>query len=196
MKAVFIFLSLLLLLTGPGDGWREKLSKKGIRVYTRESKRTKYREFLAVTTMPANLEKVKEFILDVKRYPEWVPDCKSIDIIEKKGPGEITYHMVLGVPFPFKDRDIVEQIQYKESEGRIEVKVTGRPDKIPKNDKYTRIPIADGTWTIERLPDGQLSIKFQYLVDPGGNIPAWLANAFVVDSPYKTLLNLRKKLAE
>ncbi len=191
-----IFLAFFMTVAQDGGQWKEKLSKKDIVVYTRNSERTKYKEFLALTTMSGTLEKFKKFITDVENYPEWVPDCKSIEIIEKNSPVDITYHMILGISYPFKDRDIVQQLQLTEMPGYTEVKITNHPKKIPDRKKYTRMPIADGTWQVKELSGGKISIRFQYLADPGGKIPAWLANAFIVDSPYKTLLNLKKKMEE
>ena len=196
MKVILIFLMAFLFTSQQDDEWKEKLSKKDIIVYTRDTEKTKYKEFLAATTMTGTLEKFKKFITDVENYPEWIPDCKSIEIIEKNSPTDITYRMVLSIPYPFKNRDIIEQLQLTEMPDRIEVKITNHPKKIPEIKKYTRMPIAEGTWLVKELPDGKISVRFQYLADPGGSIPAWLANAFVVDSPYKTLLNLKKKMEE
>jgi hypothetical protein len=38
-------------------------------------------------------------------------------------------------------------------------------------------------------------VIFQYHADPAGKIPAWLANSFVEDYPYKTMQNLKRIIA-
>jgi hypothetical protein len=37
-------------------------------------------------------------------------------------------------------------------------------------------------------------VAYQIHADPGGSIPGWLANATVVDTPFKTLKNLRSTI--
>jgi hypothetical protein len=39
-----------------------------------------------------------------------------------------------------------------------------------------------------------VDVTFQMHADPGGAIPKWLANQTVVDTPFKTLQALRKRL--
>jgi hypothetical protein len=49
---------------------------------------------------------------------------------------------------------------------------------------------------VEELSGGNIKVQFQYFADPGGKIPAWLINTFVVKNPYKTLTNLRRLLMD
>jgi hypothetical protein len=40
--------------------------------------------------------------------------------------------------------------------------------------------------------NSSLTITYQFKGNPGGEIPAWPANAFVVSHPYETLTNFKK----
>ncbi|MDZ7607600.1 MAG: hypothetical protein U5K79_18875 [Cyclobacteriaceae bacterium] len=53
---------------------------------------------------------------------------------------------------------------------------------------------AYGSWIVRQENENEISIRFQYHADPGGDIPGWLVNAFIVKSPYQTLVNLRDLL--
>jgi hypothetical protein len=53
-----------------------------------------------------------------------------------------------------------------------------------------------GFWKVLELPENRLEIHFQMQMDPGGNIPAWLSNMFSGDTPYFTLLELRKAMSD
>jgi len=48
---------------------------------------------------------------------------------------------------------------------------------------------------VKQENEKEISIRFQYYADPGGDIPAWLVNSFIEKTPYKTLLNLRQLLS-
>ncbi len=39
--------------------------------------------------------------------------------------------------------------------------------------------------------NNNVTVIYQFHGDPGGDVPAWLANSFVVSHPYKTLQNLK-----
>jgi hypothetical protein len=54
------------------------------------------------------------------------------------------------------------------------------------------MPVADGYWQLTELENGDIRVVLEQLSDPGGGIPAWLINMFIVQSPYKTLYNLRE----
>ena len=48
---------------------------------------------------------------------------------------------------------------------------------------------------ITPLKDGNVRIVQQMLIDPGGSLPAFIANMFVTDGPYYTFLNFKKLVA-
>jgi len=49
-------------------------------------------------------------------------------------------------------------------------------------------------WIIVNAGNNQTYIKHIAHMDPSGNVPAWIANSKVVDTPLKTLKNLRTLL--
>ena len=108
----------------------------------------------------------------------WLPDCKSAVIIERTEPNDITYHMKLKVPFPFANRDIIQEIKMLESDKQLVVEITNRPKRIKDEKNYVRMQKADGRWIIKQISDDTIHVRFQYLADPGGGVPPWLVNTF------------------
>jgi hypothetical protein len=53
--------------------------------------------------------------------------------------------------------------------------------------------ISRGYWMLSPS-EGGTEIEYSFLADPGGNIPAWLANQFIVSNPFKTIKGLRNHL--
>jgi ribosome-associated toxin RatA of RatAB toxin-antitoxin module len=65
-------------------------------------------------------------------------------------------------------------------------------DYLPLNDKNVRVPQLEGAWNIIPLSANQCRVVFRLHIEPGGEIPSWLANIAVIDTPYHTLTNLRE----
>lgn len=57
-----------------------------------------------------------------------------------------------------------------------------------------RIRKGSGYWDLEEDNDGNVKVVYQFHGEPGGEIPSWLANSFVVSHPLVTLNNLIKIL--
>ena len=49
-------------------------------------------------------------------------------------------------------------------------------------------------WIIIPEKNGVLNAEYRLLVEPGGNIPAWLVNLAVVDGPFDTNLKMKEWL--
>jgi len=71
----------------------------------------------------------------------------------------------------------------------IDIKVLD--EYIEENNKYVRVR-GYGYWKIKVLSENKLETTFSMQVDPGGSVPAWIANMFVDDTPYYTLKNIKK----
>lgn len=195
LKILIVNLSLFLFYVIENE-WKLSLEKDNIIVFTRDVESSNFNEFLAEAIMTGTIEDFKRIITDIENYADWVPDCKSTKIIESPNLNNITYHIKLKVPFPFANRDMVQQITLKESKDVLEVLIQNHPNKVKIEKKYVRMQKAYGKWTIKAVSENEISIKFQYLADPGGGIPAWLVNSFIVKSPHKSLKNIRELMAE
>ena len=176
--------------------WKLSLDKDEITIYTRMVETSRFKEFKAKSKMRGSIEKFKEILMDIDKYPGWLPDCKSAKIVESPNGNDITYHLKLKVPFPFSNRDIVQQMLLNESEDKLEVTIHNRPNKVVKEEKYVRMPQAHGKWIVQKISEEELFVSFQYLADPGGDIPAWIVNTFIVKNPHLSLKNIREFMAE
>lgn len=195
LKILIANLSLFLFLLDDSE-WKLSLEKDEISIYTRNIESSNFKEFLAEATMRGSIEEFREIIMGINNYPEWMPDCKSAEIIDHPNPNDLTYHMKLKVPFPFSNRDIVQQLVLSEHDDMLEIEIINRPLKVKETKKYVRLQRAYGKWSIKQASDENISIRFQYFADPGGDIPAWLVNSFVVKNPHITLLNMKEMMAK
>jgi len=51
-----------------------------------------------------------------------------------------------------------------------------------------------GFWRFTLKQDGVIYVEYETHADPGGDLPSWLANSFVVGQPLGSLENLRKRV--
>ena len=62
----------------------------------------------------------------------------------------------------------------------------------PEQPRLVRVSKFEGFWQMRPVGEGQVEVIYQAHTEPGGSLPAWLANSFVVDVPLHTLLALRR----
>ena len=111
--------------------------------------------------------------------------------------GRVVYQLV-SAPWPVSDREIITRSQgYLDPDtSEVYIKLECMPDYLPLNDKYVRVPQLEGAWNIIPLSQDQCRVVFRLHIEPGGEIPSWLANIAVIDTPYHTLTNLREMVKQ
>lgn len=175
--------------------WEFAKNEKGIEVFTRQSENTRFKEFKGITEMEISLHSVVALLSDVKSMPSWVSDCKSTELLSKTDK-KVVYYMEISVPFPFSNRDMVQELtfHYDEETGKMEINLDQKNNAKDPVKGIVRMPVSIGKWTFDPVGEDTYKVVFQYLSDPGGGLPAWLVNAFLVKMPYNTLLNFREQV--
>jgi len=75
----------------------------------------------------------------------------------------------------------------------VEIKLL--PGYMKKGSKLVMLK-GNGFWNVKVLKNEMLDITFSMLVDPGGNIPAWMTNIFINTTPVSTMTELRKVMGD
>ncbi len=175
------------------DDWQLRKEKDGISVYTRETNESDFKEFRATTHLDFSLATFLNIMWDVSAYPDWVSDLKSSHTIERYDDTAQVYYAEIKVPFPFENRDAVyyNRFIYDSLSQQLTISIDCMNGYVEEKEDLFRMPFCQGEWKAKSVGQNRLEVTLQMLVDPGGNIPAWLANQFIADSPYNTLKNLR-----
>ncbi|NOX84478.1 MAG: START domain-containing protein [Chlorobi bacterium] len=178
------------------NGWKLAKVKDGIKVYTRIPEGVRLKEYKAETIVEATPERVLEVLTDADRYSEWMSGIKETKRLKKEGDSAFYIYALLSLPWPFDDRDEVSRsVVMKDTiPGGYFMPIRLVSGLVPEKKGIVRMTNGKGYWLIEPLPDGKTRIIHQFIGDPGGNIPAWIVNIFLVDSPYKSFLGLRQEL--
>ena len=72
----------------------------------------------------------------------------------------------------------------------LKVSAKGVPDYIPEKNGKVRIPKLAINWYVTMISKTLLNIVYIIDVEPGGSVPAWLANMFVDKGPYESFKKL------
>jgi hypothetical protein len=182
------------------ENWELRKESDGIRVYTSEIPESSYKAFRAECEIKAdNITAIAAAILDVKNYILWMPDTEEATLIKKFDDSHDIHYVLTGAPWPVNDRDGV--YEQKASYFKIENKVVIQLDCLteydfPKKNKVVRMTVGTGYWEISDSGNGKFKLIYQYHAEPGGSIPAWLANTSVVDIPFDLMTNLRAMIEE
>jgi ribosome-associated toxin RatA of RatAB toxin-antitoxin module len=173
--------------------WKIRKDKNGVVVYTRSSEGQDFDEFKATTTLDFSIATFVNVVRDVEAYPGWITDLRHSQILVRKGDTVQIYYSELKVPFPFGNRDVIysNKFMLDSTNQSMTITIEALPNYIEKKEGLVRMPYGNGKWEAQSVGENQISVTLQMQINPGGNIPAWLVNRFVSDSPYQTLKNLK-----
>lgn len=175
--------------------WELERDQNNIKVYTRSVTGSDIKEFKAETKVKATVDELLAILLDFDDYTNWVADCVTSEKLDKDGD-TYRYYVEFGAPWPVTNRDVVtEATVTREPDGTVLFRMKGIPDYIEEKEDCKRMTTLTGLWQFTPAEDGWVEIHHQVHAEPGGSVPAWLANSRVTDGPLTTIENLKKIVA-
>jgi hypothetical protein len=177
--------------------WTLKRDRDGIRIFLTKVPGSKFRAILSIMEVEASTSQLAALVMDLDNCPNWAAMCKSAGIVEQISAAECYVHSINDAPFPVRDRDIVAHVQwsYDKETGNVSMRSDATPDRLPKRKGIVRVQYASSEWHFTPQSNGMVLVENYAHVDPTGNVPAWLTNLLIVDSPYQSLKNMRKLLS-
>ncbi len=196
-KLLFISTMLLAATSLNSSSWELKKDNDGIKVYVRSVEGSSFKEYKGETVLKnTTLTKVLDVIFDIENYDKLFPDVSKQKVVKQISKYHNIHYVKISTPWPVSDRDNVSELEATVSEDGKSAKiiVNARPDMVEKNKDLVRISGGKGHWELKENSDNSVSVVYQYHGNPGGSIPYWLANSFVVSHPFETLENLHKRV--
>jgi hypothetical protein len=178
------------------EEWKLKKYGNGVAVYNREIPNTIIKELKAETQIKTSLSSIIALLNDRETYPDWVYRCGKSMMIKKISDSEGMYYQTVVAPWPVDNRDFVVDVKVVQDSKTKVVKQfsTCMPNYISPIPDHVRITEFDALWTLTPLKNGLVKCEYQLLVNPGGNVPAWLVNLAAIDGPYETTVNLKERV--
>lgn len=189
-------------LPGPvpfADGeWELERDKNGIQVYVREKPGESLKESKSTVQFVGSVEAVVDAIFDYGRYDEWAPRHIEARVVEKPSDNVIVSYSLNDSPWPVSDRDLVMRNTItRMADGSVRIDMEAMDgSQVDERKGVVRITKFTGHYLLEPKTGGQVKVTYQAHLDPGGSIPAWMANMAVEDTPYDLLFNLRRQVSQ
>lgn len=171
-----------------------------IHIYQREHS-SGFREFRAVTRVRGTLGGLIALFTDVEDMHEWVYRTREVRRLEVIGEREIYAYTVIGMPWPFADRDAVLHIRVDQDPGTrvVTIRIESVDEYYPHQSRRVRMPVVESTWTVAPVGEGLVEVTFQGYGDPGGNLSSpwfrWFVDLTSWEAPLSTFQGLRRQLA-
>lgn len=174
--------------------WELKKDKDGIKVYLRDVEGSDIQEYKAVAILEGKISSFIAVMKDVNAYPELYKHTKEVKLISENDTFHVHY-MATNTPWPVKDRDAVYSSTYSQHYNtklvRIDMKI--EQGYMEPNDDYVRMDKADGFWLFDQVDPNRVEVVYQMHAEPGGSIPNWVVNMFLVDTPIEDIEMLQER---
>lgn len=184
---------LLATATAQAEDWQVAKDKEGIQVSLSQVPGSKYKAYRGVTVMKTTMAKLRALQEDVTGACAWIHECKSQKLLKHEGDKSWTYTQ-FNTPWPVTSRDSVLEVTTVEgADGSLTRNLKGVPTDAPQEKGFVRVTQVDGFWKFTPKGANQIEVIYQVHTEPGGDVPSWLANKFVVDAPFNTLKALKER---
>lgn len=192
-----ILLLMLSLNAAANDGWesiRQADERGEVSTWVRPVEGNPIKAFRGQVEVPYPMLTALAVLSDIPNFPAWVFQCHAAEMREAWGK-EHARIMIKGI-WPVSDRDVIVHSRLEQDPATLAITVYSRATDqvLPPQDGYVRLPALDNIFRLEPLPDGWTRITFQTFVDPGGSIPAWLANFVSTRAPLTTLRGMKEQM--
>jgi hypothetical protein len=182
------------LLTVPARAaeWELVYADENLRVQRRDYAGSELDEIQGIVRLKATLNAVMALLKDADFNREWVYRSGGASILQDSGYAQAYVYGVVDAPFPMSDRDTVVRFDYHQDPATTEITVaiSNFPEFIPEKADLVRVPEIGGYWKLKPESGGWVEVTYQVYGDPGGWIPAWLANRAAGISVQETLRNM------
>jgi hypothetical protein len=191
----FLFLVLLIPCKIFSQKWDFIKEKDGIKIYTRKEPSSALKSFKGVADLHIEMSKVTSLLGNAKNFDWWDKNISQIKVLSFEPGKYIQYYLVYDVPWPLADRDLAVDARIAVDPVTGIHTVTAQPllHAVPEKPGLVRIKNYKQQWTVQPLGKGMVRVILEGAVDPGGNIPAWLYNMVITETPLNVIRELRKR---
>ncbi len=198
-RALMLAPALLLLANFPVSAndtdWQLRSEEEQVLIYTREVEGSDFHAVKATARINAGSDQLSALMGDGSECAPWRAMCKSSRVLEVLSEQERHVYMVLDLPWPISDRDIVMKTTTTiDRESRTATIDLQSADSAHPPQKYVRAA-TNGQMKIAEIGPDQVEFTYIMHADLGGDLPAGTVNSQLVDRTHKDIRTL-KKLAE
>ena len=176
--------------------WNFIKEKHGIKIYTRKESGNSLKSYKGVTNIKAPAEKIFALIENVNNTDWWDKNLNQIKVMHYEKYKKAQYYLVYDLPWPVTDRDlcVAVSVTFDPATGAGTIAAGPLPGLVPEVVNKIRIKDYHQTWTIKPIGKNFSQVTLEGFVDPAGNIPDWISNSLIVDSPLKVIGEVKMRM--
>lgn len=198
MRIIYLITTLLFLteVSYAQEGCHLKKNEDGIKVYLCETEGSAFKTIKVQFEAEATLIEYAAGLLDVSTYKYWQHNILNPHIIKQINDKEFIYYSEVDTPWPISHRDLIFHLKMDQDSvsQTLFVSLTQLPNYIPEKEGIVRIPKAESLLEVTPIDESRVEVNYVIHVDPGGDVPAFLANMFAAQTPWQTFKNYRERL--
>jgi hypothetical protein len=196
--SILFFLLPHFILSGNvhAQDWEFAKEKDGIKIYTRKTNGSNLKSFKGTMDVHSTMDKVTNLVGNVKNHDWWDKNISEIKVLYFEKDKHFQYYLVYDVPWPLSDRDLVVDatVTIDPVTGKRVISAKPLLNTIPEKPDVVRITNYSQTWTIIPMANGIIRLNLEGCLDPGGNVPTWLINMVITDTPLKVMRGIKEKV--
>lgn len=171
--------------------WTLAQDEGNIQIYTRPVADSPFLEVKAVVLLNAPIEKVAVAMGDGEGCGEWRAMCKSSKVLSTPSDTERYVYLVLDLPWPLSDRDmVIHSIAHIDIAARtVTVQLEDASSEQPETEHVRAI--SSGSYQIKAMGDGKAEFTYTLHTDLGGNLSPDMINPRVTASTYDDIKRLQ-----
>lgn len=186
-----VLLSVGLLSLAHAQEWKSTKQANGVEVFTREVPGLPYKAFKGVTRVKAPVTSLIAMMEDIPEYQNWVYNIKTSNTVGEATENNGMVYLVQKTPV-ITDRDICFEYKVSKVGESVQIEYKEKSSAVPLTN-YVRVPYFRGQFKL--TPKGnETEVIYEVAADPGGSIPAMVANTLAIDIPFHTLSNIHTKV--
>lgn len=176
------------------EDWDLVTDRDDIKVYMAHDNDARIKTFRGVTTLPMeDFTSIGAAFDDYDFVASWLHMVSEIEGLERNSDFDREVYVTTRLPWPVSDRDTPLWVGLEQRDNyAVYIPFHHMPDRMPEKGGFVRIPQMQGFFLFKPLEPGEVKMTFQVVLDPGGYVPAWLANMILRDIPYFSMKRLRR----
>lgn len=176
--------------------WNPSKSGHGVKVFTRSVAGTPIKEIKAELELDCSINTAVACLTDIGSYPQWIYQMSEARIIKQISNTEFQVYQRVKTPWPLDDRDVCGHYVLKQDPTTHDVSLITHavPKVLPAVSGVVRVQKNRTTWTIKPIAKNKNKCEYFLLLDPAGQVPAWIINLFISEGPYTSLVKLKQRV--
>ena len=193
---LILLFSLFSTLAFSQYNWKLEKDKEGIKVFTSDVTNSAFKAIKVECTLAGSYAKLLSILPRVSDFSDWISNTKLTKLVRQNGPHDFIYYSETHLPWPMANRDVVIRVRVKTDSLPRFLTIAGNdePNEVIQIPGKVRVSHYKSYWKVTMPTASTIRIFYILELDPGGSIPAWIANMFADKGPYGTFANLAEQL--